>query len=135
MELEVVYLEKYLLSMYRRNFGKKLSPLPKTDAETPRLRSLEASKAGLESVSEDSVIRHNEDPDKATAPSPPPPVSNDFKGMEPLGDTGIFRSHSSLSHSASSFRASSPPYLDYYHSMPLSMLEVLHIYSSSMLVS
>ncbi|XP_042062282.1 uncharacterized protein LOC121806344 isoform X2 [Salvia splendens] len=98
--MEVVYLEKYLLSMYRTSFSKRLSPLPKTDAQV--------GKTSLESVSEDSVIPSN--------------------ASDPLADTGIYRSHSSLSHSAASFRAS-PPYgataeaLDSYHSLPLSMLE------------
>ncbi|XP_047946709.1 uncharacterized protein LOC125193047 isoform X2 [Salvia hispanica] len=100
LELEVVHLEKYLLSMYRTNFSKRLSPLPKTDAQV--------GKTSLESVSEDSVIPSN--------------------ASDALADTGIYRSHSSLSHSAVSFRAS-PPYgaiaeaIDSYHSLPLSMLE------------
>ncbi|KAG6424547.1 hypothetical protein SASPL_114965 [Salvia splendens] len=86
--------------MYRTSFSKRLSPLPKTDAQT--------GKTSLESVSEDSVIPSN--------------------ASDALADTGIYRSHSSLSHSAASFRAS-PPYgaiaeaIDSYHSLPLSMLE------------
>ncbi|KAL1563987.1 hypothetical protein AAHA92_06400 [Salvia divinorum] len=111
LELEVVCLEKYLLSMYRTSFSKRLSPLPKTDAQTPTWRSVEVGKTSLESVNEDSVNPCNE-----------------LLGSDVLADTGIYRSHSSLSHSAASFRAS-PPYgaiaeaIDSYHSLPLSMLE------------
>lgn len=131
LELEVVYLEKYLLSMYRTSFAKRLSPLPKsetrpkTDAAAPSLRSVEVAKSSLESVSEDSVIRVGDDPSNAL-----PLKCNELLGLD---DTGIYRSHSSLSHSACSFRAS-PPYgavaeaLDSYHSLPLSMLEVAPIF-------
>lgn len=119
LELEVVYLEKYLLSMYRRSFAKRLSALPTVE---------EVAKASLESVSEDSVITPRDDSANALHPR-----CNDVLGADPLSDTGIYRSHSSLSHSACSFRAS-PPHggavaeaLDAYHSLPLSMLEVVSI--------
>ncbi|GER42238.1 hypothetical protein STAS_19013 [Striga asiatica] len=88
LELEILYLEKYLLSLYRKNFAKSLSFALSSRAEE---RKPEAS---LESANEEY--------------------------------SGIFRTHSSLSHiSACSFRASSPTFeaLDTYHSLPLSMLE------------
>lgn len=119
-----MYLEKYLLSMYRRSFAKRLSALP-TVEETASWKSVEVAKASLKPVSEDSVITPRDDA--------LPLRCNDVLGADPLSDTGIYRSHSSLSHSACSFRAS-PPYggalaeaLDAYHSLPLSMLEVVSI--------
>lgn len=92
----------------------------KTNAETPNWISSEVPKTNLESVNEDSA---NMLPIKC----------NDILGADPLIDTGIYRSHSSLSqHSACSFRAS-PPFeavaeaVDAYHSLPLSMLEVVDL--------
>ncbi|KAG8368284.1 hypothetical protein BUALT_Bualt15G0029300 [Buddleja alternifolia] len=108
LELEIVYLEKYLLSMYRKNFAKRLSNLaerPKTNSETHNVTSLEVA------VRNDSEEMFHS------------------MGAETVVDSGIYRCHSSLSHhSASSFRAS-PSFealaeaRDAYHSLPLSMLE------------
>ncbi|KAL0334778.1 UNVERIFIED_CONTAM: hypothetical protein Sradi_4689700 [Sesamum radiatum] len=135
LELEVVYLEKYLLSMYRRSFAKRLSTLPiaderpRTNAETHNQMSSEVAKSNLESVNENSVIRcstvvpHDDSENMFST------KCNDILGAETLIDTGINRSQSSLSHrSACSFRTS-PPFeavaeaVDAYHSLPLSMLE------------
>ncbi|KAL0422705.1 UNVERIFIED_CONTAM: hypothetical protein Slati_3293400 [Sesamum latifolium] len=135
LELEVVYLEKYLLSMYRRSFAKRLSTLPtaderpRTTAETHNQMSSEVAKSNLESVNENSVIRcssvvpHDDSANMFTT------KCNDILGADTLIDTGINRSQSSLSHrSACSFRTS-PPFeavaeaVDAYHSLPLSMLE------------
>ncbi|KAI3446062.1 hypothetical protein Pfo_002727 [Paulownia fortunei] len=135
LELEVVYLEKYLLSMYRRSFAKRLSTLPrvdeipKTNAETHNCMSLEVAKTNLESVNEDSVIRCSTFVPRDDSANMLPVKCNDILGADTLIDTGIYRSQSSLSqHSACSFRTS-PPFeavaeaLDAYHSLPLSMLE------------
>ncbi|KAK4401582.1 hypothetical protein Sango_0898900 [Sesamum angolense] len=134
LELEVVYLEKYLLSMYRRSFAKRLSTLPtaderpRTNAETHNQMSSEVAKSNLESVKENSVIRcstvvpHDDSENMFSK-------CNNILGADTLIDTGINRSQSSLSHrSACSFRTS-PPFeavaeaVDAYHSLPLSMLE------------
>ncbi|KAK4437807.1 hypothetical protein Salat_0114700 [Sesamum alatum] len=133
LELEVVYLEKYLLSMYRRSFAKRLSTLPTADErprpETHNRVSSEVAKSNLDSVNENSVIRcstvvpHDDSANMFST------KCNDILGADTLIDTGINRSQSSLSHrSACSFRTS-PPFeavaeaLDAYHSLPLSMLE------------
>ncbi|KAL2254710.1 UNVERIFIED_CONTAM: hypothetical protein Sindi_0265700 [Sesamum indicum] len=141
LELEVIYLEKYLLSMYRRSFAKRLSTLPtaderpRTNAETHnQTSSSEVAKSNLESVNENSVIRCS-----TVVPHDDSAIMfstkcNDIMGAETLIDTGIDRSQSSLSHrSACSFRTS-PPFeavaeaVDAYHSLPLSMLEAFLVY-------
>ncbi|PIN12372.1 hypothetical protein CDL12_15025 [Handroanthus impetiginosus] len=135
LELEVVYLEKYLLSLYRRTFAKRLSTLPtadkrpKTDVETPNSMSLQLPKTNLEPVNEDSVIGCGSSVPLDDSANTLPVRSNDILGADALIDSGIYRSQSSLSHqSACSFRAS-PPFeavaeaVDAYHSLPLSMLE------------
>ncbi|KZV52983.1 hypothetical protein F511_31948 [Dorcoceras hygrometricum] len=135
LEMEVVYLEKYLLAMYRRNFAKRASSLPtvdeqqKTDSRTDCSVVLEVPRTKMGSVTEDSFIRCSK-----TAKNDDPGGElhckyDDILGAEILVDSGIDRSHSSLSqYSASSFRTSSPfeavaQVVESYHSLPLWMLE------------
>ncbi|KAG8368285.1 hypothetical protein BUALT_Bualt15G0029400 [Buddleja alternifolia] len=115
LELEIMYLEKCLLSMYRKNFAKRPSILagkPKTNSGTHNWMSLGVAKVNLAS-NEDSI-------------SVAPIIC---KEAETVVDSGIYRSHSSLSqHSVCSFGTSSrfeavTEALDSYHSLPLSMLE------------
>lgn len=132
LELEVAYLEKYLLSMYRRTFSKRLSTLPTMDeratanSETPKWMFPEFSKPGVMSSKESSV----------TFVPPGDSVGNlhekcnDILGAETLVDTGIGRSQSSLSQRSTCAYRTSPSQtvseaVDLYHSLPLSMLEVL----------
>ncbi|KAK6136796.1 hypothetical protein DH2020_029466 [Rehmannia glutinosa] len=137
LELEIIYLEKYLLSMYRRNFAKRLSTLPRVDEkpetndETHNRISSEVAKTNLEPLKEeDSVISYRNFVSRDDSANMLPTIKcNDILGSDNLIDSGIFRSHSSLSqHSACSFRMS-PPFeavaegVDAYHSLPLSMLE------------
>ncbi|KAL8060490.1 hypothetical protein ABFX02_02G027600 [Erythranthe guttata] len=107
LENEVVYLEKYLLSMYRRNFAKRLSNL-RTALNQNEARSLELLK-------QEELSQPLQNYNNATT-----------MGTESPVDTGIFRSLSSLSHrSACSFRAS-PPFtepFDSYHSLPLQRIK------------
>nr|AAO59425.1 putative ternary complex factor MIP1 [Antirrhinum majus] len=132
LELEVEYLEKYLLSLYRRSFTKRLSTLqavdkrPKPNVETHKRTFSEVPKTNLASVREDSVISCStleNTTDMFTK------ERNDIFEEEQLYDSGICRSQSSLSqHSACSFRVS-PSFeslargVDSYHSLPLWMLE------------
>ncbi|KAK6136834.1 hypothetical protein DH2020_029429 [Rehmannia glutinosa] len=137
LELEIIYLEKYLLSMYRRKFAKRLSTLPRVD-EKPETNdeihnriSSEVAKTNLEPLNEeDSVISYRNFVSRDDSANMLPTIKcNDILGSDNLIDSGIFRSHSSLSqHSACSFRMS-PTFeavvegVDAYHSLPLSMLE------------
>ncbi|XP_073030286.1 uncharacterized protein [Primulina eburnea] len=135
LEMEVVYLEKYLLAMYRRNFAKRLSSLPtvdehqKADSRTVGSLVLEVPRTNLGSASEDSFIKCSKSVKDGNRGGHLRWKCDDIWGAESLVDSGIDRSHSSLSqYSASSFRTS-PPFeavaeaVDSYHSLPLSMLE------------
>ncbi|XP_075478443.1 uncharacterized protein LOC142519343 isoform X1 [Primulina tabacum] len=131
LEMEVLYLEKYLLAMYRRNFAKRVSSLPTVDehqkahSRTVGSLVLEVPRTNLGSASEDSFIRCSKSVKDGNRGGHLRWKCDDILGAESLVDSGIDRSHSSLSqYSASSFRTS-PPYeaVDSYHSLPLSMLE------------
>ncbi|CAH8261001.1 unnamed protein product [Arabidopsis lyrata] len=101
LELQVMYLETYLLLLYRRFFNNKITSELKSEGK-------EISEAILGST-------------KVTD-SPKNTVCSSQKVVE---DSGIFRSHSSLSHcSGYSFRMS-PQAMDssYHRSLPFSMLE------------
>lgn len=136
LELEIIYLERYLLSMYRNTFYEQMSSVSTMDG---RLSS--------------AVITHNETsadaPRQDVMPEKEKPLAqfgncisqnslgnqlkecNDNWEPQKLLDSSIHRSHSSLSQrSACSFRTSSPKEslnkaVDSYHSLPLSMLEVI----------
>lgn len=115
LELEIMYLEKYLLSMYRKTFAKQ------------RLQSLDDTTKTKEMKKHNNIITEE---NKITNTSPcMPPVEG--LGDPSLVDTSILRCHSSLSHTAvaASFKPSPlvgvlADALDSYHSLPLSMLEV-----------
>ncbi|WZZ28739.1 hypothetical protein YC2023_012140 [Brassica napus] len=101
LELQVMYLERYLLLLYRRFFNNRVSS------------NLEPEE---KEISEDLLVSTN------LIESPKTAVCSPQKVLE---DSGIFRSHSSLSHcSGYSFRMS-PQAMDssYHHSLPFSMLE------------
>lgn len=109
-----MYLEKYLLSMYRKTFAK-------------RLQSLNDTTKTKEVKKHDNIIIY-ENKITNTSPSMPPVEGS---GDPSLVDTSIVRCHSSLSHTAvaASFKPSPlvgvlADALDSYHSLPLSMLEV-----------
>ena len=101
LELEVVYLEKYLLSLYRKTFDQK-----------------------SRQIKNENLVKNS---DHSLSPSK---ESDDLLGGKTLTDSSIHRSHSSLSQrSARSFRTYAPTgalaeAIESYHSLPLSMLEV-----------
>lgn len=111
-------LEKYLLSMYRRTFAKRLEPLSMKDDRTKAKKFAEVKEKN-DKLKENPVLTT---------------LSNAIKECDDdkqrLVDSTILRCHSSLSHAACSFRASPSvavlaDAVDSYHSMPLSMLEVM----------
>ncbi|KAG2317609.1 hypothetical protein Bca52824_020731 [Brassica carinata] len=102
LELQVMYLERYLLLLYRRFFNNRI-----TSNLEPEEKEISEDLLGSTNLTE----------------SPKTAVRSPQKVLE---DSGIFRSHSSLSHcSGYSFRMS-PQAMDssYHHSLPFSMLEV-----------
>nr|XP_009605042.1 uncharacterized protein LOC104099682 [Nicotiana tomentosiformis]XP_018627464.1 uncharacterized protein LOC104099682 [Nicotiana tomentosiformis] len=122
-------LEKHLLSMYRKTFGKCLESLSKTNS-TPNERRLSELKEQNGKSKENQMTN--------TSPILPP-LSNPIKECDDtkkLVDSTILRCHSSLSHAAFSFRASPSiaalaEAVDSYHSLPLSMLEHAQLSTSN----
>lgn len=130
-----MYLEKYLLSLYRKTFAKRLESLSVKDDKT---KSNSATKERKLSEVKKHNNKSKENPiTNSTSPSlspfgNPPEECTEKKGAPNLVDTTILRSHSSLSHTAASFKPSpSVGFLadavDSYHSLPLSMLEVSNV--------
>lgn len=133
LELEVVHLEQYLLSLYRKAFDQQLSSVSpsmknersKSPLCTPRGRFTEIARSGIiskmENLTSVSGFQSLENP------------RNESRGVESeekLLDSAVHRCHSALSqHSAFSARTSPPEdslakILRPCHSQPLSMMEV-----------
>ncbi|KAG4121241.1 hypothetical protein ERO13_D11G194000v2 [Gossypium hirsutum] len=128
LELEVVYLEQYLLSLYRKAFGQQMSSLSpskrderlKTPVDTPKMRFSEVSRPDNESKVENSAILSDNHDNSWKEPN--------GIGEEKLLDSSVHRCHSSLSqHSEFSGRTSpvetSAKAIRACHSQPLSMME------------
>ncbi|KAH0783632.1 hypothetical protein KY290_003230 [Solanum tuberosum] len=123
LELDIMCLEKHLLSMYRKIFAKQLESLSMKDDRTKTNST----------PNEKKFAQVKETPRTNIITSPILPLlSNAIKecddDKQKLVDSTILRCHSSLSHAACSFRASPSvaalaDAVDSYHSMPLSMLE------------
>ncbi|XP_016455410.1 uncharacterized protein LOC107779477 isoform X2 [Nicotiana tabacum] len=129
LELDILCLEKHLLSMYRKTFAKCLKSLSKTNS-TPNERRLSEIKEQNGKPKENQMTN--------TSPILPP-LDNPIKecdDTQKLVDSTILRCHSSLSHAAFSFRASPSvaalvEAVDSYHSLPLSMLEHAQLSTSN----
>lgn len=148
LELEVVYLEQHLLSLYRKAFDQQLSFVaPSTNEErvkspppTPRARFTETSKPEVLFKRGGSAVKsidHELDtPQKEYNGYEPETLEKEQNLHQQEGkhlDSGIYRCHSSLSQCSSAFATrSSPPSegltesLRACHSQPLSMMEVNH---------
>ena len=138
LEVEVMHLEQYLLSLYRKAFdgqASSISPPPtnnerlKSPVTTPRIRLLDPTKAGLVSKRESSAIQSGcqslENPWKESNG-----IGGGSGGDEKLLDSSVHRCHSSLSQRSTFSTRTSPPgessgkTVRYCHSQPLSMIEV-----------
>ncbi|XP_019413346.1 PREDICTED: uncharacterized protein LOC109325425 isoform X2 [Lupinus angustifolius] len=123
LELEVVYLEQYLLSLYRKRFDQQISPL--TLGEGTSAAPGEGAISDAETSFQDcsNLISHRNSADFQLK------ECNNLLEQETVLDSSIVRCHSELSHrTVCSIEASSPVNIkskavDYYHSLPLSMLE------------
>ncbi|KAK4377279.1 hypothetical protein RND71_003575 [Anisodus tanguticus] len=137
LELEIMYLEKYLLSMYRKTFAKLLESQSVKDDRTktnsaPKERKYSEIKKHNNKTKENAITN--------TSPSlppfsNPPEECNEKTGDPSLVDTNL-RCHSSLSHTAASFKPSPlvgaiADAVDSYHSLPLSMLEHAQVSTSN----
>lgn len=129
LELEVVYLEQYLLSLYRKKFDQQISSLPTVEersnwtAVMPKENFGEVGGYDAISEKEDRVI-HSSPLMLPRNSSANPPEWIDLRGSQKLLDSSIHRSHSSLSQNSAYLTRTPPKAVDSYHSLPLSMLEV-----------
>ncbi|KAI3452101.1 hypothetical protein Pfo_008766 [Paulownia fortunei] len=130
LELEVGHLEQYLLSLYRKAFDQQISSLSpskkdealKSPLATPRRRRLDFSKSDITSAREFAPKAETQTlSDSRNAANCP--------SEEKLIDSGVQRSHSSLSQCSALANRNSPPAealgkaVRACHSQPLSMME------------
>lgn len=149
LELEVMYLEQYLLSLYRKAFDQQLpSVAPFTKEEkvksppsTPRARFVEVSKPEVlikrGSSAVQSIDHELDTMQKEYNGYEPETLGKEYNVHQPEGkhlDAGVYRCHSSLSQCTTfTTRASAPAAevltesLRGCHSQPLSMMEVNHV--------
>lgn len=133
LELEVVYLERYLLSLYRKTFDQQA---PSLSTKNERFKSNSITHKGMFPVAsrydimsdKDSSINHTSNFTSVQNSIENPP--KEFNGTCRAGkllDSSIHRCHSSMSQRSP---GTSPPMrsvartVDSFHSLPLSMLEV-----------
>ncbi|XVF68182.1 hypothetical protein PTKIN_Ptkin10aG0183800 [Pterospermum kingtungense] len=134
LELEVAYLEKYLLSLYRKNFDQRFKSL-KTVDESLKSTAMVHREMFSEVVQEHDImsekdnlaIQASEPVSSRYSIGNPSMDCSDVWGTQKLLDSSIYRSHSSLSQ-RSAYSVTSPQKtvakaVDMYHSLPLSMLE------------
>ncbi|XP_061948745.1 uncharacterized protein LOC133672368 isoform X3 [Populus nigra] len=131
LELEVVHLEQYLLSLYRKAFDQqtylvspsKQDPSLKTPVTTPRRRLFDVSRpetSKKETSATQTACQSRDNKWKET---------NVIGGEEKLLDSGVHRCHSSLSQRSAFSNRTSPPEeflgraVRACHSQPLSMME------------
>ncbi|GAV68268.1 DUF547 domain-containing protein/Lzipper-MIP1 domain-containing protein [Cephalotus follicularis] len=132
LEVEVVYLEQYLLSLYRKAFDQQISSAPpstkdkrlKTPLTTPQGRFMDVPRTNITSEKENSAVESDyQSLDNSWK------ESNGTRGEEKPLDSGVHRCHSSLSQRSAFPTRTSPP-VEYLgkavrgcHSQPLSMME------------
>ena len=129
LELEVVHLEQYLLSLYRKAFDQQVlvqSPSA-TDARlgspvtSARGGAQEACRPDITSKRESSAVYYNSQ-SLANPRKEPNGISE-----EKILDSSVHRCHSSLSQRSAFLTRTSPPaesLIRACHSQPLSMMEV-----------
>ncbi|KAJ7967367.1 Ternary complex factor MIP1, leucine-zipper [Quillaja saponaria] len=134
LELEVLYLEKYILSLYRKRFNQQILPVSTKDGIL-RLSSANNCKGmckipgnGTILEKESSVVYSGHLISPWNSIGSPPKECNDKLELDNLFDSSIHRSHSTLSQRSAFSGRTSPmktltKAVDTYHSLPLSMLK------------
>ncbi|XP_027355352.1 uncharacterized protein LOC113865166 [Abrus precatorius] len=141
LELEVVYLEQYLLSLYRKRFDQQISSL---STKERRLDLASDINQGTSTAPGSGAIYDKEISVVHSSHHISPSNSADFQikecnnQLEPetVLDSSIHRCHSALSQQTTCSIEASPvnietKALDSYHSLPLSMLEQAQCAKSS----
>ncbi|KAF5958179.1 hypothetical protein HYC85_005404 [Camellia sinensis] len=141
LELEVVHLEHYLLSLYRQAFDQQVSSLsPSTKDErlkspltTPRGRCLQFSRSDINTNREISTVQTS-----CRSLANPWNESSNIEEVKPV-DSGVHHSHSSLSQRSVPSTRTSPmeeslgKAVRACHSQPLSMMEYAQNTSSNII--
>jgi len=132
LELEVVYLEQYLLSLYRKRFDQQISPKERRlelASDTIQLKSAVPSNDAI-SCKEISVVNCSKVISPRNSAVFRLKECNNQLESETVLDSSIHRCHSALSQrtvcsiEASPGNIETKAVVDSYHSLPLSMLEV-----------
>lgn len=146
LELEVVYLEQHLLSLYRKAFDKKLSSAsPSTKEETvkhspttPQAPLVTPSMPEVLTKTECSTLQYNDYDELETLQNEHSRYEHQSLRKENDLDSRVYRCHSSLSQCTTFTRASLPEEsltksLRACHSQPLSMMEYIESSSSNII--
>lgn len=137
LELEVVYLEQHLLSLYRKAFDQQLpsvSPFTKEETvklspTTPQAPFVKPSRPEVLTKIESSTLQYNDHDELENLQKEHSRYEMETLAKEKHLDSGVYRCHSSLSHCTAFTRASPTDEsltkaLRACHSQPLSMMEV-----------
>ena len=130
LELEVVYLEQFLLSLYRKKFHQQKSCVSTVEGRLNKEMFRKVPEYDIMSEKEDPVTHSTHHMLPQNSIGNPLKECNDIWGTQKQLDSSIHRSHSSLSQRSACLSRTSPPMkflnkgVGSYHSLPLSMLEV-----------
>ncbi|GMP28217.1 hypothetical protein CsSME_00003855 [Camellia sinensis var. sinensis] len=140
LELEVVHLEQYLLSLYRQAFDQKNSSSPSTKDErskspftTPKGRYLQVSRSDITTRRESSTVQAS-----SLSIANPWNESRNIGEEKPV-DSSVHRCYSSLSQCSAPSNRTSPPAeslgkaVRACYSQPLSMMEYAQNASSNVI--
>ncbi|KAM3695185.1 hypothetical protein ACJW31_07G112800 [Castanea mollissima] len=137
LELEVVYLEQYLLSLYRKKFDQQKSSESTVEGRLNKEMFHKLPEYDIMSEKEDSATHSTHHMLPQNSIGNPLQECNDIWGIQKQLDSSIHRSHSSLSQRSACLTRASPPMkflnkgVGLYHSLPLSMLEQAQTTTSS----
>ncbi|GAB2282531.1 hypothetical protein Dimus_017072 [Dionaea muscipula] len=141
LELEVVYLEQYLLSLYRKAYDQQVSSVSPT-AKVQREKSSVITPRRL--FEDDATVNSASKIENPSICSGPRSLSNiwtERRGTDmedKMLDSGVHRCHSSLSQRSTLVTRISPMdsvsrVVQPYHSQPLSMMEYAHSATSNVI--
>ncbi|XP_065624932.1 uncharacterized protein LOC112008275 [Quercus suber] len=137
LELEVVYLEQYLLSLYRKKYDQQKSCVSTVEGRLNKEMFRKVPEYDIMSEKEDPVTHSTHHMLPQNSIGNPLQECNDIWGTQKQLDSSIHRSHSSLSQRSACLSRTSPPMkflnkgVGLYHSLPLSMLEQAQTTTSS----
>ncbi|KAM4098891.1 hypothetical protein ACJW30_07G113700 [Castanea mollissima] len=137
LELEVVYLEQYLLSLYRKKFDQQKSSESTVEGRLNKEMFQKVPEYDIMSEKQDSATHSAHHMLPQNSIGNPLQECNDIWGTQKQLDSSIHRSHSSLSQRSACLTITSPPMkflnkgVGLCHSLPLLMLEQAQTTTSS----